>query len=151
MANKKKYTLNIFDLLDRADRGEMAWYDFLLEDEKKEFKPWLIQRWISSKKLQLVNEITNPCIGSIPHDLAWRLFCSIGIPGTRNYKFPPTARAVQRDPVLELVAKSYGVSKKVAKTYLPILSVEDILELAEEDGWEKKEMKALAARLQKDA
>jgi len=151
MTTKKKYTLNIFEVLDRADRGEIDWYRGLNEEERKEFKPWLVQRWISSKKLQLINEITNPSIGSLPPDLAWRLFCAIGIPGTRNYKFPPTSRAVQKDPILELISKSYGVSKKVAKTYLPILSSQDILELAEEQGWEKKEIKALKARLEKNA
>lgn len=151
MKEKKKYTLNIFDVLDRADRGEVDWYSGLNAEERKEFKPWLIQRWVSSQKLQLANEVTNPSIGSIPHELAWRLFCAIGIPGTRNYRFPPTARAAQKDPILELISKSYGVSKKVAKTYLPIFSSEDIMTLAEEQNWEKKEIKALKNRLEKDA
>ncbi len=148
MANKE-YTLNIFDLLSRADRGEEAFYNFMLEDERKQFSPWLVQRWISSRKLQLVNEITNPLIGSLPHELCWKLFCAIGIPGTGRYKFPSTggSSSSKSDIVLGLVAQHFNVSRRIAKTYLPILSKEQILEIADEEGLEKADLKKIKAKL----
>ena len=149
MKQKKKYTLNIFDLLSRADRGEEAFYEFLTPEEKKQFSPWLIQRWISSKKLGLVNEITNPLIGSLPHDLCWRLFCAIGVPGTGRYKFPTTggSSSLKSDIILKLVSEHFGVSRRVAKTYLPLLSTEDLLQIADEEGLEKPEIKKIKAKL----
>jgi hypothetical protein len=148
---KKAYKLNIFEVLDRADRGEFAWFDFLPEDDKKEVKAWLIQRWLSSKKLQLVNEITNPFIGSVPTDLTWRLFCAIGIPGTKGYKFPPTSGSTQKDLALQIISERYGVSQKVAKEYRPIFNAEDLVAMAESMGWDDKEIKALQTKLEKDA
>jgi hypothetical protein len=149
MTGKKKYTLNVFNLLSRTDKGEGDFYDTLTEEQRKEFQPWLIQRWLSSRKLQLVNEITNPLVGSLPHELCWRLFCAIGIPRTGRYKFPTTggSSSLKSDILLKLISEHFKVSRKVAKTYLPLLSKEDLLKIADEEGLEKDEIKKIKAKL----
>lgn len=146
---KTKYKINIFDLLRRADAGEIDYYDSLTEEEKKGFQPWLVQRWISSKKLQLTNEITNPLIGNIPPELSWRLFCAIGVSGTKGYKFPITGRAstLKSDILLGLIAQHYRISRKLAKEYLPLLSKDDIINIAEAEGLDNGEIKKIRERL----
>ena len=135
--------LNIFDVLKQADKHNFDFYDNLTTDQQKEFSPWLVQRWISSKKLELVNEITNPLIGSIPKGMAWRLFCAIGVPSVTKYSFiapPKKLSSSKSDKILTIIADHYKISNRVAATYLPLLGNDDIIEMAELQGIEDKEI-----------
>jgi len=149
MANK--YKLDIFEVLRKADLQDYEWFDNLSDDEKKEFKPWLVQRWLSSKKLNLVNEITNPMIGNLPPEMCWRLFCAIGIKGTSGYKFPVAGKnsSKQSNILLDLVTSHYQVSTKVALGYIPLLTKENFMELATLEGIDDPEIKKLKVYLKK--
>lgn len=144
MAEKK---LNVFDVLKRADKQDFGWYESLSDDQKKEFSPWLIQRWIASRKLELVNEITNPLVGNISKELAWKLFCAIGMSGIGKYAWtapPKKITSGSHNKITELVAKHYGVSKRVAgKYYIPDLSHDDVLEIAELHAKDDKDIKEI--------
>lgn len=146
-----KRTLNIFEVLKQADNGNYGWYDTLTEEQRKEFNPWLTQRWISSVKLNLVNEITNPLIKNIPDELAWRLFCAIGVKGAGGYKFPGASRGsrLKTDVLIGMVASHYEVSRRVAATYMDLLTKEDLLVIAEEECLEKADLTKIKARIRK--
>ena len=146
---KKSYQNNIFDLLARLDRGEESFWQKMSEEEQKDFQPWLIQRWLSSRKLELVNEITNPLIGNMDKELAWKLFCAIGIPGIKGYKFPkaPKSSSYKNDPIVRILATEYGCSRRVAKEYWILHTDEEIIEMAECQGMDGDEMKKIKKKL----
>lgn len=139
----KERALDIFALLNQSDKQNFEFFNTLTEQGKKEFSVWVIQRWLANRKLELVNEITNPLINSVPKELAWRLFCAIGTPGVGRYKWdapPKKISGAKKEIILTLIAQHFCVSSRVAKTYLPLLSDEQILEIADFQGLEKKEI-----------
>jgi hypothetical protein len=146
---KKSYRNNIFDLLARLDRGEEDFWHLMSDEEQKDFQPWLIQRWLSSQKLELVNEITNPLIGNMDKEMVWKLFCAIGIPGTRKYKFPkaPRSSSYKNDPIIGILAAEYRCSRRTAKEYRVLHTDEEIIEMAEGQGMDKDEVKKIKKRL----
>ena len=147
---KKERALNIQTVLKQADKRNFDYYSTLTEQGKKEFSPWVIQRWIANQKLEFVEEITNPLISQVPPEMAWRLFCAIGMPGTRRYGWdapPKKLSGGKSEAVVKLVAKHYRVSTRVAKTYLPNLTTDQILEMADREGFDKKQIAAIKKAL----
>ena len=45
-----KFKLDIFDVLNRIDRGEHHLYSTLSDDERKSFAPLVVTRWMSGTK-----------------------------------------------------------------------------------------------------
>lgn len=140
----KEQTLNIFEVLGATDKQDYEFFNKLNEKEQKSVDVWVIQRWLSSKKLNLINEITNPLISNVPKSIAWRLFCAIGLGKSVRYKFfkPPKKKSgADKMPALIVIADFYDCSTKVAKTYLPLLSPDSIVEMAMKMGYEDNEIK----------
>lgn len=149
-ATQKPRSSDIHSLLAQSDKQNYTHYRDLTESQKKEFSPWVIQRWLANKKLEFVDIVTNPLIHVIPPELAWRLFCVIGIPGSRRYGWntpPKKLSSAKGGKVLKLIASHYSCSTRVAKTYIPLLSDEQILEIADIEGLEKKELTDLKRAL----
>jgi len=152
LISKKTKELDIITVLKQADKQNYDYYNSLSDQAKKEFSPWMIQRWIGNKKLEMVNELTNPLINALPHSMVWRLFCAIGLPGSRRYMWnvPPKKISGSKSAIVVLlVAKHYNISTRVAKTYLPLLTNDDILEIASLENVEKKQLSDLKRSLKR--
>jgi len=141
---KKPRTLNIFEVLKQTDKFNFGYYNELKEDVQKEIEPWVIQRWLANKKLDLVNEITNPLIHVVPKELAWRILCAIGLGKATRYAWDtPPAKSSKAGKVVKVVAEHYNVSTRVAVTYIPNLTKEAIVEMAELQHMEKSDLTKL--------
>lgn len=96
----KQRLLDMFDrVLPSVDRRERNFYDKLSDDEKKEFSPWLVQRYLSSSNsdqktiehyLIMTNNIVNVKDIKDP-ELMWKLMCIVGTGKKCNHPFisPP--------------------------------------------------------------
>lgn len=142
--------LDIFTTLKQSDKQNYGYYDELSDRAKKEFSPWLIQRWLASQKLELVNELTNPLISQVPPDLAWKLLCAIGMPTKRRYKWmtpPKQLSGGKSELMIQLIAEYYSVSTRVAKDYARLLTSDQIIDIALAANIEKKQLTSLKKSL----
>jgi len=139
---KKEKELDIFNMLKQSDMQNFDYFNTLSEGAQKEFEPWVFQRWLASRKLQFIDQFTNPVMKVVPKSIAWRLFCAIGLEKTVQYKFdaPPKKTKKESNLIVELIAKHYNVSKKVARTYTPLLTNDQIIEMAYYEDYDDSEI-----------
>lgn len=85
----KPRLLDIGEVLPNLDIRNKKYYENLTDEQKKEFSPWLIQRYLSSAEsssneiiehyLVMTNEIVNINFSQIKdHDMLWKLMSMVG-------------------------------------------------------------------------
>jgi hypothetical protein len=147
------FKLDIFQVLGKLDAGKYDTYDKLSEEEQKEFAPLIVQRWMSSgseRQVIYLNSITNKLIFSLPKhkELIAKLLVVCSDKQRKRYswiKMPSRKRTEKL--AIEVVCKYYGYSRKEAEIQFPLLSPDDIIEHAEELGYQDAELKSLKKEL----
>jgi len=139
--NKK----DIFYQLDRIDKFDLS----AIEDEEfyKAFNPYLVTKWLAStsnpKKILLVNDLLNCVVLSLHKEkkLLYYLACASST-GPDRYKW--TKRPSNKgNMVLDIISRYHKISQREAKASLSLFTREDIIQMAEELGLEKKELDKL--------
>ena len=144
------FKLDIFKLLGDIENpraGDI--YTKLTADEKKGYAPLVVMRWLSGtsdkQQIKLINEYTNPHVFALskhPHLLlklhqacstkTGKRFTWLGIKGKK--KGALAQKAVQ---------EYYGLSTREVKLFQPFPPEEEVLQIAEELGWDKDELNKL--------
>jgi len=149
----KKYKLNIFDVLDRINKKDRFYYRNLSDEDKKGILPVVLMRWLTGTKsplhIELVNKIVNPVVFDFYHhpELQWFLLTLCGSGG--RYKWMKARTKPKLTLPIEIIKIYYGYSTREAMEVLPILSNDDIIELAEDLGKDDKLIKELKKELKK--
>jgi hypothetical protein len=151
----KERSLDIFDLLAQIDRKNYDLWDKLSEDQRKEFSPLVVMRWMAgmSDPVQLIflNEIINTSVFPLGTQKEFLLklltVCSNG--KTKRYSWTNYKLSGEKKAKLsvKLIAERYGMSIKDAEDARRLFNVDDLLELAEEQGLQKEEIAALKKEL----
>jgi len=157
VAKPKKFALDIFAVLDQLNSGNLDLWDSLSEEEQKGFSPFIIARWMSgtSDPLQIMylNEFVNPhifnsVIGKRTEVMAMLLaICGTG--NRRRFKWVAESKkgSKQSNMALDIVKEYYDYTSREAQSQLSLLSTEDIIQLAEELGYQPDELKKLKKEL----
>lgn len=141
---------DLFASLAQISSGDMTWYDNLSEEDKKSASPFVLTRWMTgtSDQAQLVriNTFVNPYVFSLAAEkpLLFKLLAAAATGKTKRYnwmKAPGAKQAVKLR--LEVIEQYYEVSPREAASYAENISADDLLEMAEELGWEKDELTKL--------
>lgn len=144
------YKLDIFGLLSKIDKkssGDI--YQNLSDDEKKGFQPLVIMRWMSGtsdqRQLMLLNTFANRIIFSLskhPHLLMQVLqVCSSKV--SKRYSWLGINSTKKNTETLNVIAEYFEMSKREAKLYYPIPSNTELIQMAEELGYDKDNIKKL--------
>ena len=140
-----KSKLDIFKLLRSISRGDKDFIDSLTEEELKDFSPYVVNMWLSNPA-DLINERTlytnamvNPHIfGLAKHKkLLYKLMCISQGFGDTRYTFPKKMAGSTMKSSVDLIMEWYKVRKEVAELYLKSLVKTDIIEMAEQLGYDK--------------
>jgi hypothetical protein len=137
------YKLDIFGLLSNIDSprsGDI--YDKLTEDERKGFAPLVVMRWMSGtsdeRQIMMLNEFVNPSVFTLsdhPH-LLMQLLQVASSKKPKRYAWLGVKSNKKSVECVEVIKQYFGISEREAKTYsLP--PQEEILQMAEELGWDK--------------
>jgi hypothetical protein len=155
MAEPKKRALDIFHLMSEIDRKKYDIWDHLTDDQKKEFSPLVTMRWMAGttdeRQIVFLNEIVNLAVFNLPEHKEFMLklltVCSSG--STKRYSWInyKLTSAVKRKLAVQLVATHYNFSLKEAEDSVQLFSADELLELAEAQGWQKDDVKALKKEL----
>lgn len=97
-ADKKKYALDLWRTLQHADENDLTFYDQLTEDERSDFQPLTLMRWISSVSnanpnaqwyIIVANQIVNEYVFSLSKhpDLLWKLLATCGAGSKQRHEW----------------------------------------------------------------
>lgn len=140
----------LFDSLSKISRGDQQWFDRLSDEDKKSAAPFVLGRWLTgtsdSAQLIRLNTFVNPYMFSMGQDkaLLFKLLAAACTGKTTRYqwiKAPSATKATKRS--LEAIKQYYDISTREAALYAINISGADLIEMAEELGWDSDELKKL--------
>jgi hypothetical protein len=144
------YKLDIFDLLGKLNSSKSGdIYSKLSDDEKKGFAPLVVMRWMSGtsdeRQIMLLNEFVNPYVFSLgkhPH-LLMQLLQVASSKTSKRYQWLGIKSKKKNVEALRAVQEYYGMSAREVKTLNPFPTEAEVLQMAEELGWQKDEITKL--------
>lgn len=152
---EQKFKLDIFGLMTRIDSGEKDIWSTLSEEERKGFSALIVMRWMSGcsdpRQIICLNEFVNLVVftfGKHP-ELLLNLLSVASSKVPRRYQWLPMkgGKKSKDEMRMRVVKEYYQYTTREAKDVLPLLSKDDMLELADELGWQKEDINLLKKEL----
>ena len=147
----KVYKLDIFDLLSRLNdpkSGDI--FVQLSDDERKGFAPLVVMRWMSGtsdeRQIMMLNEFANPAIfalGKHPHLLMQLLQASSSKQLGRRYSWLGIKSKKKNVLAMQVVQEYFEMSKREVQLLNPFPHQDEVMQMAEELGWQKDDIKKL--------
>lgn len=142
-------TLDIFKVLDAINKNNPKYYDTLSEQQLKELQPFVVMRWVtgtsSEWQIQYVNELVNPFVFNLLADHKRLLFNLLTICGPGKFqKYSwikgPSKKTTSKPMAVSVLKKLYNYSTSQAEQALALHTVDDILDYAEQLGYQTDEI-----------
>ena len=155
MAEKKQRALDIFQLLGEVDKKKYDIWDKLTDEQKKEFSALITMRWMAgttdARQIIFLNEIVNLAVFSLPEHKQFLLelltVCSSGSSKRYSWVNYKLTAGSKKKIAVQLVADHYNLSLKEAEDSVLNFSPEELMELAEIQGFQKEDLKNLKKEL----
>lgn len=164
MAAAKKHALDLFkEVLPALDIQDLSYYAGLSDEKKKGFAPLVCLQAMSGvhpsrdlaiqrAMMLMTNSIANQYVFPlVKHpELQWMVLASSGLGMKLKHHWIDVSRKAPINPIVRFLRElDESIRDDDAETLSKTLSIEDLLELAEEYGWQEKQLKALARDLRK--
>lgn len=152
---KGKRKLNLKEVLAAIDTNDFGFYDRLDEEERKEISPWVLMRFMSSCSgpreyseyhLMVTNDVVNKEFSLMKDHpkLQWLLLACCGSGKKQFHPWIPPGKGMKKDKLQEFVSSVYPHYKlDEIDDFIRLNEKEDLVELAEQFGYTKKEIKDL--------
>ena len=131
--------MTIFDWINQILVKKTHWNEFT-EDEQKKFSPFIINRWLSMDKdfLEIVNYFQKYSIGTLEPREVYKWYCDMLPRGKRFNKYIKGKKSKKYDKeLINIVSNHFEVAKRESKTYIDLLSKEEIKEIYKMYGVKK--------------
>ncbi len=156
MATKKR-SLDIFTVLSQVSNKNGGYYSALPEGEQKELQPFVVMRWLTgtndARQIYFINEIVNRFVFDLGShkELMYKLMCVASSGQGKRYQWKKAAsqKTAGSKEALRAIKQYYNYSTQQAMDVIGLLSDDDILNYAEEIGWQKEEITKLKRELKK--
>lgn len=141
---------DLFEGLAKISKKNYTWYSELSDSGKKSAAPVVIARWMTgtsdAAQLVRINTFVNPYLFSLGQEkgLLFKLMSAASTGRNVRYnwiKAPGAKTSVKLK--IEAIKQYYEVSGREAVIYLKNISNDDIIEMAEDLGWDKSEITSL--------
>ena len=145
----KERALDLFALLGQLDTKDYDAWDNLTEEQRKEFSPYMALRWLMGtrdhRQLVFLNELVNPLVFPLGQhkELMMKLLTVCTDGQRKRYSWRNFKSSKKPGKALELIMTHYNYGEREAKDALKLLTPADVMELAEQYGWQKEELTAL--------
>ena len=137
--------MTIIDWINQVLIHKKNWNDFT-ESEQKTFNPFIINRWLSMDKefIEIVNYFQKYAIGTLEPREVYKWYCDILPRGKRFNKYIKGKRDKKYDKdLIDILTKHFECSKLNIKEYLELISKQELKEVLEKYGLDKKKIKRL--------
>ena len=147
--------LDIFKVLDATNAKDAEFVTRLTDEERKELQPFLVARWMSgtydASQVSLINEFVNPYSFSLTthKQLLWQLLtvCNSGKKQRDVWNKLPGKRETGRPNAIKCVMQYFGYSIAHAADAMEILTRTQILDMAEQLGWQPDDIAKIRREL----
>lgn len=118
--------MTLFDWLNEITYNKSPWEKFTKEDQAL-FLPWMINRFISMNKnyVDMVNEVQQL---NLPPDKLYAFYCQM-IPKQKQFFKYIKGKKDKDDPTVDIMAKTFEISKREAKEYTITIPKEELTTL----------------------
>lgn len=150
-----KDAFDLFAGLESLTAGDLSWYDKLSPEGKKAAAPFVIMRWLcgTSDPAQIVriNTFVNPYAFSLGADkaLLFKLLAAATTHRSKRYYWLKAPGAKNNRLSVEVIKQYFGCSTREAELHTTLTST-DLIDMAEELGWDADQLKKLKAEVEKD-
>lgn len=145
-----EHKLNIFQVLAKSAKGDFDYIHTLSPELSKSLHPFVIMRWrtgtANGLDCVIMNELVNKYVFSLYNHkpLHWKLLCAIQLPSTKySWIKGPGATNSSKPRSCELLKQRYNYSTTRSEEALKVVSLEFMLQVADELGAEDSEIAAL--------
>ena len=144
--------LNIKEEMRAIDAKDRRWYDSLTQEEKGKLGMWLLMRYTSSAGekmfqehyLEWTNEVVNVHFNKIRKhpQLQWQLLQLVGLGKPTYHPWIAPGKAGKKNKLQKWVEENYPhLNDDEVDIFISVRSKEDFIELFEEYGLDKKQIK----------
>lgn len=147
-------TLDLFDILNQLNKKNINWFDELTLDEIKSIAPVVLMRWLSgvhnASQIMIINEILNPYVFTLANNkkLLWYLMCICTTGKHQRYSWSKINYGNSTQSLtIKCIKQYYNYSTRHAKQVLPLVKPEQVIEMAEELGYDNTELNSLKKEL----
>ena len=135
--------MTIIDWMNQLLVHKKKWDDFT-EDEQKKFSPFIINRWLSMDKefIEIVNYFQKYAIGTLESREVYKWYCDILPRGKRFNKYIKGKKSKKYDDwLINFLCNHYECSKLQAKEYIELIDKQELKDILEMYGTDKKQVK----------
>ena len=141
--SETKKSKTLFQHLSGIKEKKDSWESLSVMD-RKSFEPFMVNRFLSMNMglLELVNELQTYTIGQLAPKDVYKLYLEV-LPKKKSFDKYIKAKGSDKynDKVLDYLSRYYEVSQREVKDYLEILSKDEVIEIIQKFGVDKKEIK----------
>lgn len=140
-------------MLRAIDTNDFDFYSRLDEEQRKAFSPWLAMRYASSASgaaayhyLLMINSIVNVDFSILKKhpELQWKLLAVCGRGSSTNHPYIPPGKRKKKNKLEKLLRNAYPtLNKSELELLVEINDKETLKELAQDNGYDDKEIKEL--------
>ena len=137
--------MTIFDWINQILVKKTHWNEFT-EDEQKKFSPFIINRWLSMDKdfLEIVNFFQKYSIGTLEPREVYKWYCDMLPKGKRFNKYIKGKKDKKYNTeLIDIMVTHFECSKSQVKDYLDLIAKNELIEILEKYGMNKKTIKRL--------
>ena len=137
--------MTIIDWMNQLLVHKKHWDEFT-EDEQKKFSPFIINRFISMDTdfIEVVNMFQKYAIGTLEPREVYKWYCDVLPKGKRFNKYIKGKRDKKYDKELvNIISNHFECSKLQTKEYFELISKEELKQILEKYGLDKKKIKRL--------
>ena len=157
MASERK--LDVFQLLAKLDRRDMSIWSTLDDDQRKEFAPLVVMRWLAgtgdSDQIMALNEFVNTKVFALANhkELLMKLMAASDNGRSKRYQWMPMKQRATKVPfTLRLMGEMYPLMSKQrleskVVEFGNFYTKEELINAAETRGWQKDEITSLKKEL----
>lgn len=143
----KPRALDIFQVLDQVNARDYSGYKNWTPSQQNGFQPVVVMKWMlgtDNKRILLrLNSRVNQYVFALGQhkELLYKLLCSCTNGKSHRYSWIATAKKSTAAPVtLGVIQEYYGYSERHAKDALPLLSKDEVLDIAQWLGRQSDEL-----------
>lgn len=149
--NKDKNNFDLFVGLSALSKGDKEWFKNLTPEGQNAAAPFVMARWMTgtSDQAQIIriNTVVNPYLfsGSADKSALFKLMASAATGKNSRYNWIKGPGNKAKKFSIECIKAYYDCSTREAVTYK--VQAEDLIEMAEELGWDSDTIKKLKKEL----
>ena len=137
--------MTIFDWVNQLLVHKKHWNEFT-EDEQKKFSPFIINRFLSMDKefIEIVNYFQKYAIGTLKPREVYMWYRDILPKGKRFNKYIKGKKSKKYNTELvDMISNYFECSKLQTRDYLELIHKNELIEILEKYGTDKKTIKRL--------